>query len=231
VLVPDLVKGKPTLQEIGRDLGDSYVSLHPPEDRCQPVHDLEIRPMQDFMDRHGLLGDVEWLEAHSVVQWGRLAVPNGSLVRTVWREKLRVLENLRISHMAEVSAVSPKYVWCIDIHLKLIHENAVRYAEVLYFCNLPIIAEVKRPVAVIKLFSLPDQAWLEQSHKVYRTCMAGAGGDICVVDVKDIQSVIAMHPDPKQGDEWWCTVYKPGRTASRLAGKQEDPNDADNGNL
>jgi hypothetical protein len=101
----------------------------------------------------------------------------------------------------------------------------VRYAEVLYFCYLPLVSEHKVPVAVLKLFSLPDQAWLDKSHKTYRTCTAGADDDIRVVHVKDIQSVIAMHPDFEQGEDRWCAVYKPGRTASRLAGVQEDDED------
>jgi hypothetical protein len=106
--------------------------------------------------------------------------------------------------------------------VQLIHNDLVRYGEVLYFCYLPLESEQKVPIAVIKLFSLPDQAWLERSHKTYRTCVAGTDEDIAVVEVKNIQSVIAMHPDFEQGEDRWCAVYKPGRTASRLAGVREE---------
>jgi hypothetical protein len=103
-LVPDLMKHKPTLQEIGHDLGDGYVSLHPREDRRRRVRDAEFAQIHAFMNDRGLQGDFDWVEGHSVLRFGRLAVPNGSLVRTAWRENLKALEDLRTSRMAEVSS-------------------------------------------------------------------------------------------------------------------------------
>jgi hypothetical protein len=98
----------------------------------------------------------------------------------------------------------------------------VRYAEVLYFCKLPITSADKLAVAMVRPFSRIDPAWFAKSSNTYQICRAGAAHKRLVVDVKCITSVVAIPPDTYQGPGWWCVVYKPGRTAAGLVGERED---------
>jgi hypothetical protein len=116
-------------------------------------------------------------------------------------------------------------IWLMITCVQLRYDNKVRFAEVHFFCDLPIQANFDVPVAVVTLFDEPDAYWLEQSYGTYRTCQKGDNNKVVVVDVKAITSVIAMVPDTEQsaekGCEMFCAVYKPGRAATRLAGDQE----------
>jgi hypothetical protein len=65
------------------------------------------------------------------------------------------------------------------------------------------------PVAVMTLFSELDQNWLQQSSNVYRVCYKEPEEQVTVVNVKQLQSVIAMVPDIEDGDHRWYAFYKP----------------------
>jgi hypothetical protein len=46
--------------------------------------------------------DNDWNTRHRVMRWGRLANPNGSEVRTQWKENLKAAEDVLVARHAEV---------------------------------------------------------------------------------------------------------------------------------
>jgi hypothetical protein len=112
-----------------------------------------------------------------------------------------------------------------------------RFAEVMYFCCLPIPNEEQPlPVAVVRLWSLPDANLLEESSNTYWRCLPGNLLDRVVVDVKAISTVIAMCPEQNASGQldpsgYHFAVYKPGpgtlsNVFAELFGK-DDENDED----
>jgi hypothetical protein len=95
-----------------------------------------------------------------------------------------------------------------------------RYAEVRYFCDLPLSTNEVVPIAVVNLFSTPDPAWLQTSYRTYRLCRKAAAEDVTVISVKTFRTLIAMVPDESQdvngepthngAGKMWCAVYRPG---------------------
>jgi hypothetical protein len=86
----------------GLDLGNSYRDLQHHGTYWRQVNASEAEVLTQYMQERGLEGNEQWNEACSVLQFGRLGVPNGSLICTAWKELLKPLEALRTSQMAEV---------------------------------------------------------------------------------------------------------------------------------
>jgi hypothetical protein len=106
-MVPGLETRKPSPQDVGEDLGDNYYALHP---RDQSMYHAP-RPEAELIDTYirtrnePLVIDPEWQQKHTVRRFGRLALPNGSIARTAWRETLTMFEDVRIARMVEVSHI------------------------------------------------------------------------------------------------------------------------------
>jgi hypothetical protein len=73
---------------------------------------------------------------------------------------------------------------------------AVQVADVEYFFQLRF-GDVVHSLALLSMFSPPDQAILEESHHTVYLCHYAIGGAaaLTVVDVKSIKSVVSMVPD------------------------------------
>jgi hypothetical protein len=100
-IIPELDEDE---DDPGLDLGDGYRELQPHDTYRRRVNDSEAEVLNQYMQERGLEGDEEWNEECSVLRFGRLGVPNGSVVRTAWKELLKPLEALRTSRMAEVTS-------------------------------------------------------------------------------------------------------------------------------
>jgi hypothetical protein len=96
----------PTPHELGIDLGHGFAALRPREDRRRPVTRAEQIIIQAYFDNNGVECDEEWLRKHSVLRWGRLGLPNGSVVRTAWRELHMTRADRRCSRMIQVSTLA-----------------------------------------------------------------------------------------------------------------------------
>ncbi|KAG1747771.1 uncharacterized protein EDB91DRAFT_1011614, partial [Suillus paluster] len=81
-------------------------------------------------------------------------------------------------------------------------EGKTRVAEVLYFTQLPVEAGIDdndnqiwvwKDVAVISMFSLPDNDLLELSCHTVSSCRL-EDDDVCVIDIKSILGVVGMVP-------------------------------------
>lgn len=111
---------------------------------------------------------------------------------------------------------------------QLIYNNEFRYAEVRYYCYLPIQSTSDIAVAVVTLFSKPLADWLKLSSKTYRLCRRGTNADIAIIPIKNMTTLIAMLPNETQTSlgDMWCAVYRPGANISRhIDGDPEDMED------
>lgn len=108
---------------------------------------------------------------------------------------------------------------------QLLFQGLIRVGEAQYYAQIPTGEEGGnwsfQTVAVIKLFSPPDVELLKQSSQVLAA--STLLDQLTIVDVKSIQSVVAMIPRklvlPSHGEErvdCFCMVEKPGLDVSDL---------------
>jgi hypothetical protein len=101
-MVPNIKAEKPTIYDTGVDLGDGYASAQPRDGLRRPVTLVEAEALDALMDVNDLQADHTWIGNRSVLRFGRLALPNGSIARTAWKETLKRIEHLRTARMVEV---------------------------------------------------------------------------------------------------------------------------------
>ncbi|CDO78241.1 hypothetical protein BN946_scf184571.g4 [Trametes cinnabarina] len=203
------------------DLGEGYALLHP-KDRTpialsDPPEDLALRT---------------YLHAHSgveieapvlrVTRWGRLQIPTGQIARTAWKEVAMEQRGKR-----------PR-------RSRMVKLRDGRLAEVCYFFVGSALDNVFS-LAMISLFSAPDQDILRDSLGVVCACSYEGTSSREVIDVKDIVAVVAMVPLPMTRDEEqaphaadryakrFFLVEKPGLEIAYLSGSTEsdEPDTAD----
>jgi hypothetical protein len=124
------------------------------------------------------------------------------------------------------------------IVLQLKYNGQERYGEVLYFTRLAVEADILddadwrfADVAIIQLYSLPDDALFQLSSHTVASC--SPLDDVCVVPVKKIISVVAMIPHtPKLPSgvikDRFFMLQKPGLQISNLGINHVDKDDNDN---
>ncbi|KAG0699456.1 hypothetical protein DFH29DRAFT_1001970 [Suillus ampliporus] len=142
----------------------------------------EKRPYRPPAIHVALLEDFIHAPLSQMHRWAWLRLPCGQIARTAWRESERPLEKLRIAH-----------------HVKVIIDEAVRFAEIQYFTQVAIptnnVGEWRDAnIAVISVFSAPDADLVQLSNKTVLLCKYLGDEGLCVVDVTSIKSVVAMIP-------------------------------------
>jgi hypothetical protein len=77
---------------------------------------------------------------------------------------------------------------------QILHEDAIHFAEV-HFYFLKSFGGTPRALALVSLYSSPDEHLLSQSHATLLVCWHQRA-ILTVIDVKSILSVVAMVPFP-----------------------------------
>ncbi|KIK35336.1 hypothetical protein CY34DRAFT_96273, partial [Suillus luteus UH-Slu-Lm8-n1] len=139
---------------------------------------------------------------------------------------------MHYSCMSVGSSTAPKWTDCT-------HFNARRSQPTLFSCK-PRVGEVQyyieccidytRPIealAVIKLFSLPHQELLQQSHTTFVSCQYLGDAGTIIVNVKSIHSVVAMVPHKLDDEDCFYMVEKPGADVTYLGGYLEEDKQID----
>ncbi|KAG1847253.1 hypothetical protein C8R48DRAFT_615779 [Suillus tomentosus] len=195
------------------DLGDGYALLRK-RDRYAMLPTGE--PAQAISNFLGHERDLPRIK-----RWARLLLPNGQVAHSAWRENLKALEQIRVSR---------------NVQLK--YNGQERYGKVLYFTRLAVEADILddadwrfADVAIIQLYSLPDDALFQLSSHTVASC--SPLDDVCVVPVKKIISVVAMIPHtPKLPsgviEDRFFMLQKPGLQISNLGINHVDEDDNDN---
>ncbi|KAF9223047.1 hypothetical protein BS17DRAFT_796200 [Gyrodon lividus] len=143
----------------------------------------------------------------------RLLLPNGQIVRSAWRKKLRPKDQLQCSHM-----------------IKFNLDGSIRFGEALYYTRIAVNEDNRANnalhfanVALVQLFSPPDNTLLQLSHTTVPMCQATQ---------EDIISVVGMIPHSPclpsgEVGEHFFTLERPGLNISHFiqAGHADDEGD------
>ncbi|KIN96965.1 hypothetical protein M404DRAFT_32804 [Pisolithus tinctorius Marx 270] len=102
-------------------------------------------------------------------RWVRLCLPNGQIARSLWREKLKP-----------------------STQVHFIYGDRERFGEVQYFARLAMDATKFEDVAIVRLYSLPDEVLLQKSS--HTLASSKLLNELVIVRIKSIKSVVAMIP-------------------------------------
>ena len=115
-------------------------------------------------------------------------------------------------------------------------DGKISFGEALYYPRLTV-NDPEAPqafyflnVALICLFSPPDNQLLNMSYSVVASCCATQ--EICVINVKDICSVVGMipHSITLAGSErqfWFFVLEQPGLNITHFFGPNEEEDELD----
>ncbi|KAJ6535144.1 hypothetical protein B0H19DRAFT_1004445, partial [Mycena capillaripes] len=188
-------------------LGDSFVLLHARDDYRHNLHGAHGRVIRGYMEAHNgpMVGNL------GVVRWARLRLPNGQIARSLWREAHRPLNKLRIAR-------------------NILFDGKHQIAEVHFYFRAEIQGTVQT-LALVDLYSEPDEEFAHESYNTVIICGHGKGEHLAVIPAKSILSVVAMVPlsiIPGSNERYrtpetdYFLVEKPGLELMELAGYEEE---------
>ncbi|KAI0732456.1 hypothetical protein BC629DRAFT_1302176 [Irpex lacteus] len=179
-MLPELDPPKP-LPRVAEDVGGGYVLLHKRERAPRPVTDAEADVLRDCVLTRGIPAASEWMTRPTVSRWARVRLPTGQVARSLWKEEGTPLSKLRMAR-----------------NVKIIRDGVVDFAEVKYYFRLPLPGNPEgKAFAMVDLYSRPDEALLRESSNTLWSCHKQAGNaGLCVVELAEVFSVVAMVPHP-----------------------------------
>ena len=187
---------------------------------ARPVTALEAVAINAYLRRIEM---PEQANPH-VVRWAHLRLPNGQIARSAWKESLKPLTKLRMSRNVKVSLfictrrpLTKRY--------QLSHENRLGFGEIQFFFRVRHGDETDT-LALVSLFGPPHAGLLEQSYHTIWSCERQVENALQVIDVKTIQSVVAMIPHQpripgERRKDRFFVVEKPGLDVADLGGYEE----------
>ncbi|KAK1219476.1 hypothetical protein PQX77_017806 [Marasmius sp. AFHP31] len=158
------------------DLGDGYLFLPKKDRTSRKITSSEATAL-----------DVVWRAkkwpntgkfCNYIRRRGKLLLPNGQKVRSVWNEDLSSRDDRRRATI-----------------VKFEQDGKTRYGEVHYFFLLQFGVSVRYPLAMVSVFSDPDSDLLKRSHGTVHLCDYGGQAAMIVIGVKQIKALVAMVPD------------------------------------
>ncbi|EIW81874.1 hypothetical protein CONPUDRAFT_152775 [Coniophora puteana RWD-64-598 SS2] len=206
LLIPELDPSEsPPTPRVCEDLGDGFMLLHT-KSRYDTV------PQGVFYNAiTRYLG--EGLDPRRCYRWGRLKLPNGQVAHSAWRERLRTVEDTRISR-------NVKFLDGIKTRIgKVDHYTHLAYSTIDKQGNRVIHRD---GVALICPYSVPDGDLLDLSVGALCTCALLPESDTLAINVKQITSLVAMIPhcptipSTNKEDEQFFLFEKPGFDVTRF---------------
>ncbi|KAH9853416.1 hypothetical protein C2E23DRAFT_728256 [Lenzites betulinus] len=175
---------QPRLPRGSLDLGNDFVLLRARDSCPRWVPACEAAAFYWFWANLGQqpIGD-EAAYSLKVRKWARLRLPNDQVARSAWKESTKPLAKLRIARI-----------------VKVLIEGRAEIAEVRYFCRIsPPDSEpdatVLRTVALVSVFGRRDEDLFDDLHGTVWLAPYEGNAALRVVDIHQIQSVVAMVPD------------------------------------
>ncbi|KAI0697202.1 hypothetical protein C8T65DRAFT_579477 [Cerioporus squamosus] len=212
-MIPAFADPEPALPPTSIPLSNGYALLRARDRVERAVTSAEGHAIHLFL-RQQNLRDVDPLWSPIVRRWARLAIPNGQVARSAWKEVPRELRGKqpRRSRMLRGD-------W---------------FAEVQYFFPYKIHGRLEG-LAMLAPFSPPDTALLTYSRNTLVACTHPGDTVREVIFARDIVSVVAAVPLPmtdaearaddaitKYGSRYFV-IEKPGLDIARFAGRVENP--------
>ncbi|KAF8587607.1 hypothetical protein K439DRAFT_1645815 [Ramaria rubella] len=170
-LIPGLQNEKLKFPQGAEDLGDGYVLLRLHVSYPKHFNGLISKLVTMYMNeaRHRLGVRPAPEGPVKIIKWGRLRLPTGQIACSIYKEAWTPLEQLCQAR-------------CIK----------VEFAEVNFYFQISLEVEIQT-VALVRLYSGPDtDLHADLCWTVYSVAQLSEYEGFCIVDVKDIQSVIAM---------------------------------------
>ncbi|KAH0835642.1 hypothetical protein J3R83DRAFT_9393 [Lanmaoa asiatica] len=158
-----------------QDLGDGFALLRKRDRyRYTPQSAQESLAIQTFLGPSHPIPLIK--------RWARLRLPNGQTARSFWRERLRVINKLRVSRNVSFTPATQGM-------------TATRFGEVQYFTRLAYRCEdgtyAFHDVAIVKLYSDPQPVLLDNSQTV-AACKLTM--ELSVIPVTSIHGVVTLIP-------------------------------------
>ncbi|KAH9008896.1 hypothetical protein EDB84DRAFT_1280885 [Lactarius hengduanensis] len=189
-MIPDLDEDRRrSLPRGSKDLGDGFVLLRARDATPHPLRENEVQALRALFPSTP--------PSVSVRRWARLRIPTGQNCYSAWKEKQKPLEKRRTAR---------------NVKLRLGDET--RIAEVYFFIHLHH-EDGDTALALVSLYSQPDPSLLRLSMNTLWSCVYLGDRALKFVDVKAIQSVVAMIPhrpsiDGRSAEDHFFLVEKPG---------------------
>jgi hypothetical protein len=205
-------------------LGNGYIMLRP-RDRY-PVQVPE--PAADILSRA--------LDLSKIRRWGRVRLPNGQVARSLWSEKRRTSQKVRVSRNVKVWIYGHDFGYHLLMHDKMLLNRQIEYGEVqfyfLLFATEGPDASHAPPTAhaLVSVYTRPIQDLLDESSNTLWACQYTGNGDLRVVDISTIVACVSMQPLPPFPNDppgLLFVLEKSGLEDFQLTGFEE-PIDLDN---
>ena len=88
-----------------------------------------------------------------------------------------------------------KFDLCVQNFIQILHKGVIHFAEVQFYF-VETFGDVPRALALVSIYSPPDEHLLQQSSTTLVVCGYQGEEALTVIDVKSILSVVAMVPFP-----------------------------------
>ncbi|KAI9442694.1 hypothetical protein H4582DRAFT_1809812 [Lactarius indigo] len=219
-MIPDLDEDhRRSLPRGSKDLGDGFVLLRARDTSPHPLRENEVRALRELFPSTP--------PSVSVRRWAKLRIPTGQNCYSAWKEKQKPLEKRRTARNVKVNPASPATFSRLTALLRLGGET--RIAEVYFFIHLRH-EDQDTALALVSLYSQPDSSLLRLSMNTLWSCVYLGDGALKFVDVKAIQSVVAMIPhrpsiDGRPAEDRFFSVEKPGFDVAIMSGVEDDEQD------
>ena len=212
------------LPRVSIKLGHGYILLGARDKYEQHVCDKDANAVCSYLSQHfpDML-DPEWKPRF--FRWARLHLPNGQIVRSLWKEKNKLLEKVRISHNVMVSKLISLHklnLMKLQFH-RINNASCVEYGEIQYFFQIDVAGEILN-LALVSVYSRPNVALLEQSSGALWACCYTGQEMLEVIPIENIRSCVAMPPLNEPADDWVFVCEKMGLEVAEMGGVEEEDN-------
>lgn len=96
---------QPTLPQGAVDIDDGYVLLRACDRYSYKLPPHEAHVLVEYLQSQGAVASGEWWRNPQVARWARLRLPNGQIARTLWKEREKTLDRLRMSRNVKVCMI------------------------------------------------------------------------------------------------------------------------------
>ncbi|KAJ7092934.1 hypothetical protein B0H15DRAFT_777192 [Mycena belliarum] len=199
VMIPDLEpeKGLPAGSE---DLGNGFVLLRARDEYRQVIEGAYGDAIIKYLETEGDLAATEGWKPR-VARWARLRLPNGQIIRSVWKEsrlaKVRIARNIKCRSLG----------------------GSILFAEVQFFFQATI-DDTEQTLALVSVYSAPDADLLRESYNTVMQCEYFGEDNLEVIKITQIQAGVGMVPIGDEGT--YFVAEKLGLDIATMGGMEED---------
>ncbi|KAH9012701.1 hypothetical protein EDB84DRAFT_1278534, partial [Lactarius hengduanensis] len=209
LILPDLEPDAPSLPRGAVDLGGGYVLLRARDETGVILVGEQADTIRAFLCSDTDEGQVPLDWQPKYIRWARLRLPNMQIARCAWKEvaRARSTESVRRSRNVKFSTMESFLIGEVQFYFRSDHSG------------------VERAYALVSVWSEPDKELLEESSKTVYSCAYQGQAVLRVVDVKFIESVVAMVPmTPCEGDRSarYFLLEKPGLDVAEVEDVLDD---------